>query len=310
MKQYFEVEVNKYVPGDKRVIVRPASLNHPKDNAVMFVTESFVKYANALMECRDCLVFWPDTVDVPAEIDERHAVCKVNDPHKEFARFFSNNHISYLPNMDEYEIVNGAYIAKGAVIGANCRIFPGAYIGGEVEIGDHVYIGSGVKLIGEVHIGNHVIIRENTVIGADSMTTDRDSDGTPLTIPQFGSVVIEDYVQIGANSVVSRGAIDETRICYGAKIDNEVFVSHNVCVGKESFVIGSTLMMGSSSVGEQAQISGGCLLNNYVHIGDRTLLGMCSLANKSIPGDVIAYGSPAKVVRYQPGYLPKTESED
>lgn len=106
--------------------------------------------------------------------------------------------------------MDGAYISPAAKIGSNVTIMPGAYVSGECEIGDGSYIGCGVKLTGEIHIGKNVVIRENAVIGADGLSTDREEDGTPVTMPQFGCVVLEDDVQIGANAVVQRGAIDET----------------------------------------------------------------------------------------------------
>lgn len=109
-----------------------------------------------------------------------------------------------LPLPSEYEVINGAHIEIGAVIGKNCVIFPGVYIGKDVIIGDDVYIASGVKLVGSVTIGDHVVIRDNTVIGADGLTTSRDDNGEAITIPQFGGVSIEDDVQIGANVVIAR----------------------------------------------------------------------------------------------------------
>lgn len=294
MKKYFEVNVKNYVAGCNLTVYRPASLNNPKDEAVMFITERFMDYSDALMQCQNCLVFWPKNVEVPRVISKRHAICLVDNPHTEYARFFSDNKITYLPDLKDVEIINGASIARNAKIGQDCRIFPGAYIGGEVEIGDNVYIGSGVKILGEVHIGNRVVIRENTVIGADGLTTDRDENGRALTIPQFGSVVLEDDVQIGANAVIARGAIDETRICRGAKIDSQSYISHNVTVDEDSFIVGEAIMFGSSSVGKRCLISGNSTLMNAVHIGDSSIVGAGSVVVKSVPEKSIVKGNPAK----------------
>lgn len=294
MKKYFEVNINKYVANDNRKVYRPASLNNPKDEALMFVTEGYMKYAIALERCKDCLVFWPENVDVPDEILKRHAICKVGNPHKEFARFFSENNIQYLPDVDEYKVVNGAYISTKAMIGKDCRIFPGVYIGADVCIGDNVYIGAGVKLIGEIHIGNNVVIRENAVIGADGLTTDRDENGKALTIPQFGGVIIEDNVQIGALTVIGRGAIDNTIIHTGAKVDNSCFISHNVEIGEDSFVVGETIMFGSSSLGKNAYVSGNSTIRDGRHIGDWAKVGMGSVVTKNIPDNIIVKGNPAK----------------
>ena len=294
MKNYFEVRVDKYIKDDKRIVYRPASLNNQKDEAVMFITEGFIQYANALLNCKDCLIFWPKEIDVPVEIYERHAVCLVGNPHNAFARFFRDNQITYLPINENVSVINGAYVGNGASIGTDCRILPGAYISSEVVMGNNVYIGTGVKLMGKVHIGNNVVIRENTVIGADGLTTDRDENGKALTIPQFGGVVLEDDVQIGALTVIGRGAIDDTRICKGSKIDNCTFISHNVYIGENTFVVGETIMFGSSSLGDSSLISGNSTIMNAVNIGNNCIVGAGAVVTKSVVDNTVVLGNPAK----------------
>lgn len=296
-KKFFSVHSGKYVSGTDYEIVRPASLNVPKDHAVMFITESYLEKKTVFDRVNGCLIFWPERWEIPAWAAEQNAFCPCKNPRVAYCRFFSENQITGLPVPDEIEMVRGAWIAKTARIGRGTTVFPGAYIGGEVMIGEDCYIGAGVTIIGRVLIGDRVCIRENTVLGADGLSTDRDETGRPTTMPQFGGIVIENDVKIGANSVIARGAIDDTVLHQGCKIDNLTFVSHNVSVGEESFVVGSTLLFGSASVGRQAQVSGGCVVGNYVHIGERSLLGMGSVANKSIPENVIAYGNPARPVR-------------
>lgn len=294
MKSYFEINAGQYVPEKDYRIVRPASLNIPKDHAVMFVTEKFMQYADALLRCRECLVFWPQSVAVPEEIAERHAVRLCENPHKEYCRFFFDNQIRYLPPVDEYETVNGAFIAKTAKIGKDCRIFPGAYIGGEVEIGDHCYIGSGARLVGEIRIGSNVVIRENAVLGADGLSTDRDEQGKALTMPQFGGIVIEDDVQIGALTVIARGAIDNTVIMRGSKIDNSAFISHNVRIGEDTFIVGETIMFGSSSTGSRAFVSGNATIRDGRHIGDGAIVGMGAVVVRNVDDHTVVKGNPAK----------------
>ncbi len=296
-KSYFAVNVSKYVSNHCFEVNRPASIDYPKDNSVMFITEHFIDRAFVFENVKHCLIFWPKMYSVPNGIEEKNAICIVDDPHNAFANFFRDNHITNLPSMRESVVVNGSYIEKGAEIGESCTIFPGAYIGADVTIGNNVYIGSGVKIVGNVKIGDNVIIRENTVIGVDGLTTDRDKSGKAITIPQFGGVLIHNEVQIGANTIIARGAIDDTVIGRGSKIDSSVFISHNVHIGEDSFIVGETIMFGSSSVGDRVLISGNCTLSNYVSIGNDSILGQAALATKSIPESKIALGSPAKVIR-------------
>lgn len=293
MRKYFEINVNRYVKGKNFFLYRPASLNYPKNQAVMFITESFMKFSTALQQCKDCLIFWPENIEIPNILKERHAVYPCTDPRTEYCRFFKDNAINYYPKMDSYQIINGAFIADTAKIGRNCTIFPGAYIGGEVSIGENVYIGTGVKLVGEIHIGNNVIIRENSVIGADGLSTVRDVDGAAITMPQFGGVVIKDNVQIGALTVIGRGAIDDTIIESGSKIDNSCFISHNVRIGKDTFVVGESIMFGSSSTGSGVHIAGNSCIRDGVSIGKKALVGMGAVVVKDVPAGAIVKGNPA-----------------
>lgn len=293
MDKYFDVNIAKYVPKYRFSVYRPASLNHPKDNAVMFVTEHFMNYAQSLLKCKNCLVFWPWEIQVPIEMEKRHAICKCEYPRREYARFFKDNEITYLPENREYEFLNGAFISKEASIGKDVRIFPGAYIG-EALIGNNVYIGSGARLIGRVVIGNNVIIRENAVIGADGLTTQRDESGRAMMIPQFGGTIIEDDVQIGALTVIARGAIDNTIIHKGTKIDNCCFVSHNADIGEDTYIVGETILFGSTSTGIQSYLSGNVTVRDGVHIGAHAQVGMGAVVTKDVKDGCIVKGNPAR----------------
>lgn len=294
MKKYFEVNVKEYVADRTFLVYRPASLNNPKSKAVMFITDGFMQYQEVFREIEECLVFWPVSRKVPDYIEKRHAVVKCENPHLEYCRFFQENNIVYLPKLERGKMENGAFIADSAVIGENAVIMPGAYVGGEVIIGDNVYIGAGTKLVGEVHIADGVIIRENSVIGADGLSTDRDENGKAVTMPQFGGVILEKNVQVGANTVIARGAIDNTVIEEGSKLDNQCFISHNVRIGRDTFVVGETIMFGSSSTGKQAYLSGNSTIRNGIHIGDNALVGMGAVVVKDVENGKIVKGNPAR----------------
>lgn len=294
MKEFFKVDAKKYDPTKDYYVVRPSSLNKPQNNSVMFVTSEYINKWEAVLTVENCIVIWPETEKVPAELSERHAVILHHEPRLGFAEFFRDNGITYNRKPTQYKVVNGAYICDGAIVGQNCDIFPGAYIDSEVMIGNNCYIGSGVKLLGSVKIGNDCIIRENTVIGSDGLTTRRDENGKVVTIPQFGGVTIEANVQIGANTVIGKGAIDDTVIHTGCRIDNSCFISHNVQLGEDTLVVGETIMFGSSSTGKQAFISGNSTVRDGVAIGEKALVGMGSVVVKPVPDGGIVKGNPAK----------------
>lgn len=295
--KFFEVNSSEYVPGTDYIVVRPASINRPRDASVMFITTGHPQYRDVFLNVSGCLIFWPQEWPIPPEIEKRNAVYPCGNPHLSYGKFFAAHGITGLYPVDRFETLNGSWIAQTAKIGRNTTIFPGVYIGGQVEIGDDCFIGSGVRIVGRVKIGSRVWIRENTVIGTDGLSTDRDEAGHPVEIPQFGGVLIEDDVKIGANSVIQRGAIDDTVLEAGCKIDGQAFIAHNVHVGRETFVVGESFLLGSASVGAQSQVAAGCIFGNYVRAGDRALVGMGSVVTRDIPDNCVAYGVPAKPVR-------------
>ena len=294
-KEFFRFNVNKYVTEKDFFVYRPSSLNNPKPHSVMFVMERCIDMTYVLENIDSCLVFYPKGYSITQTILDKHAVVFSDAPRKEYNRFFRDNGITYYPDQEEYRIEQGAMICKGAVIGKNCTIMPGAYLGSEVRLGNNVYIGCGAKLVGYIEIGDNVVIRENTVIGADGLTTERDEDGSALTMPQFGGVVIGDKVQIGANSVIGRGAIDNTVIGKGCKIDNCCFISHNVVLEENVFVVGETLMMGGSTAGRNSYISGNSVVRNKITIGEDAFVGMGSVVTKNVNENEVVMGNPARV---------------
>lgn len=293
-KKFFCINASKYDPTKHFQVVRPASLLHPKNNAVFFVTEGFLKYWENVLTAEECIVIWPQSCPVPAQLSQKHAVILSKEPRYGFAQFFHENHVTYNAMPKPFHTKDGAIICEGAKIGEGTVVFPGAYVDGDVQIGKNCYIASGVRIVGSVQIGDDCIIRENTVIGSDGLTTRRNEEGAIITIPQFGGVMIENNVQIGANSVVCKGAIDDTVIGSGSRIDNCAFISHNVHMGKNTIVVGEVLMMGSSSTGERAYLSGNAVVRDGVSVGEDAFVGMGSVVTKDVPAGATVKGNPAR----------------
>lgn len=127
-----------------------------------------------------------------------------------------------------------AVIDRGAKIGKGVQIFPHAYIGEGVEIGDGVTVNAGVKIYEGCKIGNNVILHAGCVIGADGFGFAPNEKGGYTKIPQIGNVVIEDDVEVGANTCIDRATMGSTRICRGVKLDNLIQIGHNVVVGSNT----------------------------------------------------------------------------
>lgn len=295
MERFFSVNVSRYDNNSNFEVYYPASLDNIKDFAVTFLTKKNIERGIEFEKCKKNLIFWPIECRIPDSIKNKgHIFVECENPHLRFCEFFEENEIDNIPRKEDCEQVGGAWICKGAYIGKNVIIQPGAYIGSEAVIGDDSYIGCGVKIIGKVRIGKKVIIRENTVIGADGLTTDRNKDGKPVKMPQFGGVDVGDKVSIGANVVIARGAIDDTVIGEETAIDNCTFISHNVVIGKRVFIVGESILFGSVNVGDNVMISGNATVRNGLKIGKGAMIGMGAVVVKDVNEGAVVKGNPAR----------------
>ena len=166
-----------------------------------------------------------------------------------------------------------AYIGKGVKLGKGVQIYPQAYIGDFVSIGDNSIIYSGVKIYDHCIIGRDCIIHSGCVIGADGFGFEPDAQGINHKIPQIGIVVIEDDVELGANTTVDRAMMGETRISKNVKVDNLVQVAHNVQVGESSFLCAQVGIAGSSKIGKHCILAGQVGVANGLTVADNVILG-------------------------------------
>lgn len=172
---------------------------------------------------------------------------------------------------------------------------PGVIVEEDVEIGNNVIIEPGVYIHSGTKIGNNVIIETGTVIGGCGYGWVRRVSGELLLFPQIGGVIIEDNVHIGNNTCIDRGALHNTILRKGCKIDNLVHIAHNVDVGENAQVIAGAMVAGSVTIGKNCQIAPQASIMNQKTIGDNTLIGLHSCVTKDIPSNSVAYGVPAKV---------------
>ena len=175
-----------------------------------------------------------------------------------------------------------AYLDENVKIGNNTKIYPGVYLGKNVVIGDNTTLFPGVKIYTGCVVGNQVIIHAGTVIGSDGFGFAPQADGTFQKVPQLGNVVIEDYVEIGANSTIDRATMGSTLIRKGVKIDNLVQIAHNVEVGNNTVIAAQTGISGSSKVGKYVMMGGQTGVAGHLSIADGTKIGGKSGITKTI----------------------------
>lgn len=282
-------------------IGRVASLEHAAEGDITFFANP--KYAAALRRTRaSAVILGEDVPGAPC------ATLRAQHPYLAFANaltvFVSSANPA--PGVDELSMVAGdavlggdvsvgpfSSIGRGARIGDRTVIYPNVCVGDHAVIGDDCVIHSHVAVRERVVIGNRVVVQNGAVIGGDGYGFVRRPDGTHQKIPQTSIVVIEDDVEIGANTTIDRPAIGETRIQAGAKIDNLVQIGHGVNVGRNALLAAQVGIAGSTTIGESVVLGGQVGVAGHVTIGaGASAVGQSGITN-SVPAGTFVSGYPA-----------------
>jgi UDP-3-O-[3-hydroxymyristoyl] glucosamine N-acyltransferase len=197
-----------------------------------------------------------------------------------------------------------SYIGKNVTIGDHVKIYPHVYIGDSVVIGDHTILYSGVKIYDRVVIGKYCQIHAGAVIGSDGFGYAPQKDGTYKKIPQLGNVIIEDHVDIGANTTIDRATLESTIIRKGVKLDNLIQVAHNVMIGENTVAAAQTGVSGSTTIGKNCIIAGQSGIVGHIKLADKMTIAAQSGVTKTFEkeGETIL-GSPAfEIHAYRKSY--------
>ena len=198
-----------------------------------------------------------------------------------------------------------AYIGKNVKIGDNVKIYPHTYIGDNTVIGDNCTFFSGVKIYHDCIIGNNCTVHANTVIGSDGFGFAPNSENEYIKVPQIGNVILEDNVEIGANTCLDRATMGSTIIKKGAKLDNLVQIAHNVEIGKNCVLAGGSFIAGSSTLGDNVMMGGQAGVVGHLKIADNVkIAGQSGVGSNIKEEGKIVQGSPAFAVGdYQRSYV-------
>lgn len=186
-----------------------------------------------------------------------------------------------------------SYIGKGARLGRGVQIYPQSYVGENVHIGDNCILYAGVKVYYNCVIGKDCILHAGVVIGADGFGFEPDAQGVNQKIPQIGNVVIDEDVEIGANTTIDRSMMGTTHISRNTKIDNLVQVGHNCEVGDSTFMCAQVGLAGSSIVGKHCILAGQVGVAGHLSIPDGTIVGAQAGVAGTIRKPGMYQGSPA-----------------
>ena len=291
-------------PEAEFIDVQPLSVAGPKH--VSFLDNR--KYIDSFAESRAgaCLVH-PDHA---ARAPEGMALLLTEEPYRAYTRVAG---AFYPPPAVKEQTAQSAFVDKTAKIGKGCRIDPGAFIGAKAEIGKNCHIGAnatvgdGVVLGDDCTVGsgasvthciagNRVIVQAGAQIGQDGFGFAPGPD-QHLKVPQLGRVVIEDDVDIGANTTIDRGSGPDTVVGEGTKIDNLVQIAHNVKIGKHCLIVSQVGISGSTEIGDFVMIGGQTGLAGHLRIGDGVRIAGKSGVMRDIEAGAAVGGTPTQPMR-------------
>lgn len=199
---------------------------------------------------------------------------------KEYNKYISPN-----------SVVETTSIGESVYIGHNC------YIGSGVIIGDNVVIKNHISIEGRVKIGNNTTIHSGVVIGTDGFGYFQNSDGKNIKVPHYGGVVIGKDVEIGANTCIDRGTLEDTIIGNNVKIDNLCHIAHNVIIKDNCSVIALSMLGGSVILEKDSYIAPGAIIKNQLTIGENSLVGLGAVVIKDVEKNKVVAGVPAKIIK-------------
>lgn len=192
----------------------------------------------------------------------------------------------------------GVYIGENVVIGDYTKIYPNSYIGDNTIIGEETTIFSGVNIYSEIIIGNNCTFNSGVVIGSDGFGFAPQNNAEFKKVPQIGNVVIEDNVEIGANTTIDRATIGSTIIRKGVKLDNLIQVAHNVEIGENTVIAAQTGMAGSGKIGKNCMIGGQVAIAGHITVADNVKAGAKTGIAQAVKKEgVILQGTPAMDLR-------------
>ncbi|MBR3287512.1 MAG: UDP-3-O-(3-hydroxymyristoyl)glucosamine N-acyltransferase [Bacteroidales bacterium] len=293
------------VEGDANVTVnhftkieegRPGALcflSNPKYEPYLYTTDASIAIVNADLQTKEpvkcTLIRVPDAYQAFAMLLQLY---QENLPRKKGTEQPCHIAESAVIGQDVY-IGAFAYIGENARIGDRAQIYPNTYIGDGARIGDDTTVYAGAKIYADCQVGNRCILHAGTVIGADGFGFAPREDHTYSKIPQIGRVIIEDDVEIGANTCIDRATMGATVVRRGTKLDNLIQVAHNVEVGSDTVMAAQSGIAGSAKVGAHCVVGGQVGIAGHLHVGDGVQIAAQSGILKSVPEGRSMFGSPA-----------------
>jgi len=253
--------------------------NNVEESALRAISASHA----GIIICRD---------DIPGleRSEVKHCLFTVANPRLSFIRCANR----FFGSRRQNSIHPTAIIEQDSVIGHNVDIGPNTYIGHQVVIGDGAIIEDRVHVAGGSKIGRNVYLQTGAVIGCEGQGFERGEDGSFEKFPQIGWVVLEDEVEVGANSTIVRGTFGSTRVGKGSKIGHLCDIGHNAQIGKHVFISAGVVVCGSATVNDFCWLAPKCCIRNKVRLGTKVTVGIGSVVTHHVADGLTVIGVPAR----------------
>lgn len=309
--------LNGEVEGDGSVSVNNVSrIEEGREGTLSFLANP--KYAHFIYETKSSIVLV--NKDFVADKEIAATLIRVEDAYQALAQLLEMyeqskpqrvgveqpSYVSKTAQVGEQVYIGAfAYVGSNVKLGKNVKLYPHVYVGDNVVIGDNTVLNSGVKVYDNCTIGAECIFHSGVVIGGDGFGFAPSSANDYKKVPQVGNVVIEDHVEIGANTCVDRATMGSTIIRKGVKLDNLIQVAHNVEIDENTVIAAQTGIAGSSKVGKNCMIGGQVGLAGHLSIADEVKIAAQSGIGRNIKKEgIVLQGSPAfEFGPYQKSYV-------
>jgi len=279
-----------------------STIDDPHPETLAFLSSR--KYRKKLADCSCPAVIVPPKIE-----SDKHSLLVMSDPYLGFGlamRLFHPDHRRPQPKIEDSASISKsaqigkdvyighhAVISDNASIGDNCVIHPGVYIGENSVIGESCHVYPNAVIMHEVTIGSRVAIYSGAVVGSDGFGYAKGENGF-VKIPQAGTVVVEDDVEIGAGTTIDRATLGEARIGTGAILDNLIQIAHNCMIGAGSIICAQVGLAGTTTLGKDVILAGQVGVAGHLTIGDGTLVEAQSGVPSDLPPKSIVFGCPAR----------------